>query len=452
MNIVIVGCGKVGSTVAEQLFNEGHDICVIDCDADAIDKVTQALDVRGIVGNGAIYNVQLDAGVEDADLFIAVTPNDELNLLCCLIAQKSTRCDTIARVRDPDYLSERGFIKERLGLSAIINPEYEAALEISRLFRIPSAIEVDTFASGRVELLKMVIPAGSPLAGKAIYEALGKSSGKVLICAVERDGEVFIPSGSFVLRAGDEISFVTSKNESEGFFKKFGIEIGKIKKIMIVGGGKITYYLAHMLGDHGFKVKIIEKDRKRCEFLAATLPSSVVIINGDGTDEQLLYEEDMDSMDGFASLTDFDEENIMLSLYVKNNTDAKVVTKINKYNFGIVLEKLNIGSTVYPKFITAEMIVSYVRALENSQGSNVQKLYKIVDNKVEALEFYARGMSDVIGISLSDLQLKSDLLICCINRGGKMIIPNGLTTIEVGDTVIVATTQTGLNDLSDILA
>lgn len=451
MNIVIVGCGKVGSTVAEQLFNEGHDICVVDCDGDAVERVTQALDVRGVVGNGAIYNVQLEAGVEDADLFIAVTPNDELNLLCCLIAQKSTHCDTIARVRDPDYLSERSFIKERLGLSAIINPEYEAALEISRLFRIPSAIEVDTFAAGKVELLKMVLPVGSPLAGKAIYEAMGKSSGKVLICAVERDGEVVIPSGSFVLKAGDEISFVTSPKEAEPFFKKAGIDIGKIKKIMIVGGGRITYYLANMLEEYGFKVKIIEKDRKRCEVLAESLPTSVVIINGDGTDEQLLYEEDMDSADGFASLTDFDEENIMLSLYIKNNTDAKVVTKINKYNFGAVLEKLDIGSTVFPKFITAEMIVSYVRALENSQGSNIQKLYKIVDSKVEALEFYARGASDVIGIPLSDLQLKSNLLVCCINRGGRMIIPNGLTTIEVGDTVIVVTTQTGLNDLKDIL-
>lgn len=451
MNIIIVGCGKVGATVAEQLFDEGHDICVIDCDDNAVDKVTQALDVRGVVGNGAIYNVQLEAGVEDADLFIAVTPNDELNLLCCLIAQKSTHCETIARVRDPDYLSERGFIKERLGLSSIINPEYEAALEMSRLFRIPSAIAVDTFAAGKVELLKMELPTGSPLAGKAIYEAMGKSSGKVLICAVERDGEVIIPSGSFVLRAGDEISFVTSHKEAEPFFKKAGMDVGRIKKIMIIGGGKISYYLAHMLDEFGFKVKIIEADRKRCEVLAESLPSSVVIINGDGTDEQLLYEEDMDSMDGFASLTDFDEENIVLSLYLKNNTDAKVLTKISKHNFGVVLDKLDVGSTIYPKFITAEMIVSYVRALGNSQGSNVQKLYKIVDNKVEALEFYARGMSDVIGIPLSDLQLKDNLLVCCINRGEKMIIPNGLTTIEVGDTVIVVTTQTGLNDLKDIL-
>ncbi len=451
MNIVIVGCGKVGSTVAEQLFNEGHDICVVDCDDDAVERITQTLDVRGVVGNGAIYNVQLEAGVEEADLFIAVTPNDELNLLCCLIAQKSTRCDTIARVRDPEYLSERTFLKERLGLSTIINPEYEAAAEINRLFRIPSAIEVDTFASGKIELLKMKIPFGSPLSGKPIYEAMGKSSGKILICAVERNGDVVIPSGNFVLRDGDEISFVSSHKETEPFFKKAGIDIGKLKKIFIVGGGKIAYYLATMLAEYNFKITIVEKDKKRCEFLSATLPSSVVVINGDGTDQQLLFEEGLDNADGFVSLTDFDEENIMLSLFVKDSSKAKVVTKINKLNFGNVIDKLDIGSTIYPKYITAEMIMSYVRALENSQGSNVQKLYKIVDNKVEALEFYARTESDVTGIPLSDLELKDNLLVCCINRNGKMIIPNGLTTIEVGDTVIVVTTQTGLNDLSDIL-
>ena len=451
MNVVIVGCGKVGSTLADQLVKEGHDVSVIDIDPDAARKVTNRLDVLGVVGSGSIHKVQVDAGVKDADLFIAVTPGDELNLLCCLMAKRSASCSTIARVRNPDYLSERGFIKERLGLSNIINPEYEAAAEISRLFCIPSAIEVDTFAGGKVELLKTALPPDSPIVGKSIMSALGKISGKVLICAVERDGEVVIPTGSFVLKAGDEISFLTSRKERETVFKKAGLELGKIKRIVIVGGGKISFYLVNMLVEYGFKVKVIEKSKERCEFLSSVFPSSVTVINGDGTDQQLLYEEGIDRADGFASLTDVDEENIMLSMFMTSNSKAKVVTKINRQNFAEIIDNLDIGSVIYPKFITAETIVSYARALKNSQGSNVQTLYNIVDGKVEALEFLARSESEVIGVPLSDLELKDNLLICCISRNGRTVIPNGLTTIEVGDTVVVVTTQKGLNDLRDIL-
>lgn len=451
MNVIIVGCGKVGSTLADRLVSEGHDVSVIDTDPEAIKKVTNRLDVLGIVGSGSIHQVQVDAGVKDADLFIAVTPVDELNLLCCLMAKRSASCSTIARVRNPDYLSERGFIKERLGLSNIINPEYEAAAEISRLFCIPSAIEVDTFAGGKVELLKTALPESSPIVGKSIMNALGKISGKVLICAVERDGEVVIPTGSFVLKAGDEISFITSRSERETVFRKTGLEGERIKRVVIVGGGKISYYLVRMLVEEGFKVKIIERSKERCEELSELLPSSVTIINGDGTDQQLLYEEGIDKADGFASLTDVDEENIMLSMFMTGNSRAKVVTKINRQNFAEVIDKLDIGSVVYPKFITAETIVSYARALKNSQGSNVQTLYNIVDDKVEALEFTVKSGSNVTGIHLSDLELKDNLLICCISRDGRTIIPNGLTTIEAGDTVVVVTTEKGLNDLSDIL-
>lgn len=451
MNVIIVGCGKVGSTLADRLVSEGHDVSVIDTDPEAVKKVTNRLDVLGVVGSGSIHQVQVDAGVKDADLFIAVTPGDELNLLCCLMAKRSASCSTIARVRNPDYLSERGFIKERLGLSNIINPEYEAAMEISRLFCIPSAIEVDAFAGGKVELLKTALPESSPIVGKSIMNALGKISGKVLICAVERGGEVVIPTGSFVLKAGDEISFITSRAERETVFRKTGLEGERIKRVVIVGGGKISYYLVRMLVEEGFKVKIIEKNKERCEELSELLPSSVTIINGDGTDQQLLYEEGIDKADGFASLTDVDEENIMLSMFMTSHSKAKVVTKINRQNFSEIIDKLDIGSVIYPKFITAETIVSYARALKNSQGSNVQTLYNIVDGKVEALEFSVKSGSPVTGVHLSDLELKENLLICCISRDGKTIIPNGLTTIEPGDTVVVVTTEKGLNDLSDIL-
>lgn len=451
MNIIIVGFGKIGSSLAENLTREGHSVSIIDRSPEVVKRATEAIDVFGVVGNGAIHSTQIEAGVKEADLFIAVTPHDELNLLCCLIAKKNSNCATIARVRDPEYLSERGFIKDKMGLSSIINPEYEAAAEMCRLFCIPSAIEVDTFARGKVELLKMALPKGSPIAGNSIVSALGKFSGKILICAVERDGEVTIPTGSFVLKEGDEISFITSPSDAEGFFKKAGLDVGKIKRVLIAGGGKISFYLAEMLLEYGFKVKIIEKDKERCEYIASVFPPSVMIINGDCSDKQLLYEEGLDRVDGFASITETDEENIMLSLFAGKHSKAKLVTKVSKNSFDEILDTLGVGSVISPKTITSEMITSYVRAMNNSQGSNVQTLYKVVGGKVEALEFYARTESEVTGIPLSDLDTKDDLLICCISRNGKTVIPNGMTSIEKGDTVIVVTTQTGLNDLTDII-
>lgn len=451
MNIIIVGCGKVGSALAEQLASEGHDITVIDTNPDAVERVTEVADVMGTVGNGVVYYVQKEAGIEYADMFIAMTGSDELNLLCCLIAKKSSSCRTIARVRNPDYLTERGFIKEKLGISMIINPEMEAANEITRLFTIPSAISVDTFARGRIELLETRLPIGSPISGSPIKSAMGRLSGKILICAIERGRDVIIPTGDTVLLEGDKISFVATHRDSGAFFKKAGIAKNHIKTIIIVGGGKITFYLAKKLSEYGFRVKIIEKNREHCEFLNSILPSDVVIINGDGSDQRLLLEEGIADADGFASITDIDEENIMLSLYVGSNFKAKTVTKINKLNFEGIIDRLSLGSVIYPKYITSEMIISYVRALENSTGSGVQTLYNIVGGKVQALEFAVRTESRAVGVPLCDLDLKKNILLCCISRHGKIIIPSGQDMIQVGDSVVVVTTERGLNDLKDIV-
>lgn len=452
MNIIIVGCGKVGATLAEQLTLEGHDITVVDTSAEAVTRVTNVCDVMGVTGNGVVHHVLKEAGIDYADMFIAMTGSDELNLLCCLIAKKASSCITIARVRNPDYVYERGFIKEKLGISMIINPELEASNEIARLFSIPSAIEVDTFARGRIELLKTILPDDSPISGMTIVNALGRLSGKILICAIERNNEIIIPSGDAVLRGGDKISFVTTHKDAGHFFKKAGLTKNHIKTIMIVGGGKISYYLARKLAEVGFRVKIIEKDRERCEFLNSILSGDVEIINGDGSDQRLLLEEGIESADGFAAITNMDEENIMLSLYAEANFKAKTVTKINKINFEGIADRLQIGSVIYPKYITAEMIISYVRALENTTGSNVQTLYNIVGGKAQALEFNVKNHSEVVGVPLSELKLKDNLLLCCISRHGKIIIPSGRDCIEVGDTVIVVTTSRGLNDVKDILA
>ncbi len=451
MNIIIVGCGKVGSTLAEQLAGEGHDITAIDTSSNALSRVTDTSDVMGIEGNGVVYYVQKEAGIEYADMFIAVTGSDELNLLSCLIAKKSSSCRTIARVRNPDYLTERGFIKEKLEISMLINPEMETASEITRLFSIPSAISVDTFARGRIELLETKLPASSPIAGLSIRSALGKLSGRILICAIERGKDVIIPTGDTVLNANDKISFVTTHRDAGAFFKKAGIAKNHIKTIIIVGGGKITFYLAKKLTEYGFRVKIIEKDKENCELLDKLLPDDVVIINGDGSDRHILLEEGVEDADGFAALTGMDEENVMLSLYVSANFKAKTVTKVNRMNFEGMLDRLSIGSVVYPKYITAEMILSYVRALENSTGSGVQTLYNIVGGKVQALEFTVRTESKATGVPLSRLDIKSNILLCCISRHGKIIIPSGQDELRVGDSVVVVTTNRSLNDLKDIV-
>lgn len=450
MQIIIVGCGNVGSTLAEQLSKEGHNITVVDKVAEKVERVANECDVMGIVGNGGSFNVQNEAGVADADLLIAVTASDELNLLCCLIAKKAGDCHTIARVRNPIYNKEITYIREELGLSMIINPEHAAALEISRLFKFPSAIKVDTFAKGRVELMKCKVPENSPICNQSLIDISNHLHGSVLVCAVERGDEVFIPDGRFVVKANDIISIVASPKHAIRFFKKIGMETNRIRSVMVVGGGETSFYLTQMLLSMGMEVTIIEKDKERCKELSELLPKAL-IIHGDGTERNLLQEEGLEQMQAFVSWTSMDEENVMLSLFARHVTKAKVVTKIHRIAYDEIISKMDLGSVLYPKNITAEYIIRYVRAMQNSIGSNVETLYQLIEDKVEALEFYVDRQSPVIGIPLKDLELKPNLLICCINRRGNIITPGGQDTIEAGDTVVVVTTNTGFQDLKDIL-
>ena len=450
MKIIVVGCGKVGLTLTEQLNNEGHDITVIDKNADTLKSVTDSIDVMGVEGNGAIYQVQIEAGIKDTDLLIATTDSDELNMLCCLIAKKAGNCHTIARIRNPEYANETRYIREDLNLSMAINPELAAAKEVSRLIKFPSVIKIDTFAKGRVELMKFLIPENSVLHNIQIFEVATKLKCNVLICAVERGHDVIIPDGNFRLMSGDKISFIAAQGDAMHFLQQIGIVSKAIKSVMLVGGGKITYYLARMLDEAGIRVKIIEQDLNRCYELSELLPRAM-IIHGDGSNQQLLLEEGIGQAEAFAALTGFDEENIMLSLYAATVTKAKLVTKINRIAFEDVIQQLNLGSIIYPKMITADTITQYVRAMQNSMGSNVETLYKIVAGKAEALEFRVGKDAPMIGIPLEKLNFKNNLLIACINRNGKIITPRGKDTIEVGDTVIVVTTHSGLNDLKDIL-
>ena len=450
MQIIIVGCGKVGRTLAEQLQEEESDITLIDVSANVINSLQDDIDAMGIVGNGASINTLMEAGVDKADILIAVTGSDEMNLLCCLIAQKTGHCQTIARVRNPIYGNEIGFIKKRLGVNMIINPELAAAQEISRLLRFPSAIKIDTFSRGRVELLKFKVLPEFGLDGMTISRITETLKCDVLFCAVESRDQVSIPGGNHMIHNGDNVSILASPVNAAAFFKKIGLKTHQVKNAIIVGGGTISYYLAKALLDMNISVKIIEQNTARCETLSDLLPNAT-IINGDGTNRNLLMEEGLPQTEAFVSLTNLDEENVFLALFAKTISNAKLVAKVNRLAFDDVIDNLDIGSVIYPQYITSDTILQYVRAMQNSIGSNVETLYHILDNKAEALEFAIRDNSPVVGIPLSELNLRQNLLVGYLNHNGVVKIPRGHDTIQVGDTVIIVTTHKGLRDITDIL-
>ena len=374
LKIIIVGCGKVGANLVDQLSKEGHDITVIDKKAEKIQDITNTYDVMGLVGNGASYSTQMEAGIEETDLIIAVTDSDELNLLCCTVAKRVGKCAAIARVRTPDYSEETGYLREQLGLALIINPELEAAREVARILYLPTALEVNSFAHGQAELVKFKVPEGNLLNGLSLAY-LGKNiTNDILICAVERNGEVYMPNGDFVLHSGDVVSFVSERHIARDFLKQIGLATRQVKDTMIIGASKAAYYLAKELLNMGISVKIIEKEKENCESLSVKLPKAI-IINGDGTDPDILKEEGIETVQSFIPLTGIDEENIMLTLYAKQVSKAKVVTKINRVNYKQVINNLDLGSLVYPKYITSEAIIAYVRAKKNSMGSNIETLY-----------------------------------------------------------------------------
>lgn len=449
MNIIIVGCGKVGATLAEQLSKEGHDIVVVDKKSAPVISITETLDIMGIVGSGTSYHILIEAGIEKADLLIAVTGSDELNLLCCLIARKASKCHTVARVRNPQYNDEIDFIREEMALSMTINPELETALEMERLIKIPSAVKIEPFAKGKVELLKFHIPEHSILDGMKVMDLSHRLQCKLLACVVERGEEVYIPSGSFELRSKDTISIIATPENAIDFFQRAGILINNIKNVMIIGGSTIAEYLAQRLSRSDINLKIIEQNLERCEELSELLPHAS-IINANATDRDVLLEEGIEDMDAFAAITNFDEENIILSLYAKKHSHAKIFTKITRLTYDDIIADMPLGIIINPQLVTADSILQHARTMENPTGCNVEVLYRIND-KVEALEFYTGKNAKLVGIPIEELSLKPNILICGINRYGEIIIPTGKDYIEEGDTVIIVTTNPGLNDLNDII-
>lgn len=452
MKIIIVGDGKVGMTLTEYLACEGYDVMVIDNNPKIVQNVVNTYDVMGISGNGANYDVLIEAGAARADLLIAATSSDEVNILSCLMAKKIGTRHTIARVRNPEYARQLVFIREELGLSMVVNPEFEAAREIARILRFPSAIKIDCFSKGRVDLAEIRLPEGGHLAGQKLSELYKICKDKILICAVQRGEQVVIPDGNFVLSAGDRIHITGSHAALASFFKAIGMFKQKSKHVLIIGGGKIAFYLAQQMADVGVDIKIIEQNEARCLELSEKLPRAT-IINGDGTDRSTLLEEGLESSDACVVLTGIDEENIIVSLYAQSLGVSKVVTKIDRISFADMVESVGIDTFITPKFITANRIVRYVRAMQDSGGSAVKTLYKIVNNHVEALEFSIAQGCPYVNMPLKKLKTKKSMLIASIIRRGRVIIPGGDDHLEVGDSMIVVTTTSGyVKNLDDIFA
>ena len=450
MNVIIVGCGRVGQTLAEKLNSDGNEVTIIDMSAEKVNATMELADVMGVVGNGATHTALREAGIKTADLFIAVTNSDELNLLCCMIAKKEGNCKTIARLKSPEYSGETEYLRTELGLAMVINPEYAAAEEIARVLRFPTAIKIEPFAKGKVEIIKFKVLENSLLIGMSVKDLMIKYPMEVLVCTIERGDKAYIAKGDSVFQEKDVVSIVASPKNANEFFRKIRRKDPSVHSAMVVGGGDITHYLCEILEKSNISLKIIDREESVCAELAETFPKCSVIC-GNPTDKELLAEEGIGSVGAFLTLTNFDEENILLSLFAQEVCQGKLVTKIKRTDYDSIIKRLDLDTVICPKNITADTILRYVRSTKNTGGSNVETMYNIIEDKVEASEFIIKEKSAIVGVPLSQLRFKPEVLVACITRGDKVIIPRGNDVIEVGDAVVVVTKMLGLHDIVDVL-
>ena len=450
MKIIIIGSGKVGFTLAKQLSGENHDLVLIDHRAEAMQVADNTLDILCLEGSGASIQILLEAGVRSADLVISVTGSDELNIVCCLIAKKLGARHTVARIRSPEYFREANLLKREVGLNMIINPEYAAAQEISRLLRVPSAFSVETFARGLVELIGFPILESDGLAGLSLFEYNKRRSNGVLMCAVIRGGEVYGPNGRFVPQGGDKAYVIGSQREIARFFHTLGRDGNRIRAITVLGGSKIATYLTWAVEKVGMKVRIVEQDPVKCLSLSEKLPDSM-ILQGDGTDSAVIDAEGLLDTDAFIALTNRDEENLLMAMTAQRHGVKKVIAKMSRPNYIEMMRESGVDSIISPKDITANQISAYVRAMARSEGSAVENLYKPLGGAIEAVEFTATATTRFLDTPLKDLRLKPGMLVAAIAREGKIIIPDGSTSIRAGDKVIVMAKSIFLQDLDEIL-
>lgn len=449
MKIVIIGLGTIGKTILKSLSDEDHTITIIDDNKEKIESLIEKYDVYGVVGNGACLDIQKEANVGDADLAIVLTDSDELNVFACLVAKKIGVRNTIARVRNPDYRKQIMGMKDELGISMIVNPERDTATEIFNLINLPSIAQFESFAKGRVLLVEIIAETGCSLIGESLISLGKKLTAKVLICAVQRGQKVTIPTGNFVIEEGDKIYLTSDAKSLRDFLAEINLVKNPLKNIMIVGGSKIGYYLADELSKKKYKIKLIESDKETAEELAENLPR-VTVIHGNGTQHDLLIEEGIEAMDAFVALTNIDEENMVVSMFANKMKVRKTITQIKNDDLYGMLDELGINNNVSPKDIVANRIISYIRAIANTRGSNVLTLYRLVNNQVEALEFFAKKQESIYDKPLKELKIRKNCLIACIIRQNEVIIPGGNDCIKLGDNVIVVTTHKNFDDLTDI--
>lgn len=449
MEIIIVGAGKVGYTLAKYLSNEEDDITIIDTDVEALQHITDHLDVMGIRGSGTSIKVLHEAGIKNADVVISVTNSDEVNMLCSLAAKKLGVKYTVARVRTPEYSEEIMQLKDELGIDLVINPEKEAALEIVKLIKFPSVCSVDTFSNGKVDLVGFTITDEDSIVGKAICD-ITLIKGEILFCGVERDEVIHIPSGDFILRKDDKVYVIGEHNKIELFFKKLGKYQDKIRTSLIIGGGRISYYLVNAVEKLGVTCKIIEQDVEKCKSLNEVLPNAI-IINGDGTDHELLLSENLEDTDAFIALTGRDEENLITSLFASNNNVNNVITKITRFNYKEIAKNIGLDPVISPKAITANKILKYIRFIKNERRCCIENVYKIFDEQAEAVEFLIKEDANCIDKKLKEVSFKDDSIVATIVRGKNTIIPSGNDEIKVNDKVIVITKNKKLIDINEIL-
>ena len=452
MKIIIVGCGKIGVSIIESLVGEGSDVVAVDSSPSVIDEIGNTYDVMCVCGNGADIETLKEAGVSKADLFVAVTHSDELNMLACFVAERMGAKHTIARIRNPEYNDKSlDFLGKQLGLTVSVNPEWLAAKELYNILKLPAAVNIESFSGGNLEMVELRLKQQSILDGLSLIELRKKYNAKFLICAVQRGEEVYIPDGNFVLQSGDKIGLTADITELQKLLRNMGVMQKQARDVMILGGSRTAYYLSKMLIAGGNSVKLIERDAALCEELCEALPKAVVI-HGDGAEQELLLEESLPEHDAFVALTGMDEENILISIFASTLNVPKVIAKVNRDELATLAEKLGLDTLVSPKKIVTDIVLSYARALQNSMGSNVETLYRLMDDKAEALEFYVSPDFLQQNVPLKDLKLLPNLLIAGIIRDRKTIIPAGNDVILAGDRVVVVAANHRLQDLSDILA
>ena len=452
MKICIAGCGKIGTTILSSLSAEGHDITAIDTRREVISEITNIYDIMGVAGNAADCETLTEAGIADADVFIAAMNSDELNMLSCFLARRMGARHTVARIRNPEYNDDSlEFMRGELSISLAINPEKYAARELYNMLRLPTASRVETFSGHNFEMIEVRLKNDSPLAGMKLSDVRVKyNRAKFLVCFVVREEEIYIPGGDFVLQSGDKIGLTAAPAEIQKLLRELGILQKQARSVMLLGGSRTTYYLAKHLSDTGHDVKIIERDEAHCNTLSTLLPRAV-IIHGDGTDQELLMEEGLDRTDAFVSLTGLDEQNILISVFAASKNVPKVITKVNRGELESLAEHLGLDSVITPRRSVADMLVSYVRTLENIRGSHIETLCRLADDRAEALEFSVSADAACVGIPLRELQIRPGILIAGIVRGRTPIIPSGSDSILAGDRVIVIAAKQRLRDLSDIM-